>query len=681
MKKKTSFRMIARRIIPGILALWLLTIILVTLNNTAYIRDILYDSSAAFTDYLCERQLAPYFTEGDPRYGVQYDNTSIYEYDMLSTVLDCSLISGKTASISWQSRQHSEIIYYRLYSVPYPMETAAVLYDASGKILFSTDDDILYFSYLTQEEWETFDDSWPELLAKTGWIDFGKETVGDASLMTAIRQLFSEKLPVNTTNGLLRVRGYFEGNRLVPANVDYVSYDTPSRQTYHIKEARDLDLKNELVWRKVYESPDVSPEQSLKTYYLVYPYTWIHSEKKVTLDGKTYPSLVSLLKGLDIPSGGNVVFDPMNPSLYRIKYGLFSGLLMVNARLLSDPEQPLPEEKESSENRAVYIITAEKSSPLLCAVKGLGRIYLITFAAACLLAAILLFIVKRHLTDPVDKMITAMEEDSWNTDPPIKDTAVLWPEGMRLKKLFETLQRNTLENSRQITRLNTALDYARNAEEKRREMTSGMAHELKTPLAVIRSYAEGLKEHINENKRDHYIDVILKETDRTNEMVLSMLELSRLEAGRVTVSAEDFSLKELTEEVLEQFGKLAEEKNLTVSLDPGENFLTSADKALIRRVIENLVSNAVKYTENGGSIRCRIRHKDGKSCFSIENDCEPLSEDALTKVWDSFYRADASRSQKGTGIGLSIVKSIILLHGGTLSVKNTDTGVEFGFTL
>ena len=72
--------MIARRIIPGILALWLLTIILVTLNNTAYIRDILYDSPAAFTDYLCERQLAPYFTEGDPRYGVQYDNTSIYEY-------------------------------------------------------------------------------------------------------------------------------------------------------------------------------------------------------------------------------------------------------------------------------------------------------------------------------------------------------------------------------------------------------------------------------------------------------------------------------------------------------------------------------------------------------------------------------------------------------------------------
>ena len=681
MKKKTSFRMIARRIIPGILALWLLTIILVTLNNTAYIRDILYDSSAAFTDYLCEIQLTPYFTEGDPRCGVQYDNTSIYEYDMLSTVLDCSMISGKTASISWQSRQHSEIIYYRSYSVPYPMETAVAIYDAAGNLLFSTDDDILYFSYLTQEEWETFDDSWPELLAKTGWIDFGKETAGDASLMTAIRQLFSEEMPVNSVNGILRVSGYFQENRLIPADVDYISYDALPQKTYHIKDARDLDVKNELAWRKVYESPDVSPEQSLKTYYLVYPNTWLHSEKKVTLDGKTYPSLVSLLKGLDIPSDGNVVFNPMNPSLYRIKYGLFSGLLMVNARLLSDPEQPLPEEKESSENRAVYIITAEKSSPLLCAVKGLGRIYLITFAAACLLAAILLFIVKEHLTDPAKKMITAMEEGSWNTDPPIKDTAVLWPEGMRLKKLFETLQRNTLENSRQITRLNTALDYARNAEEKRREMTSGMAHELKTPLAVIRSYAEGLKEHINEDKRDHYIDVILKETDRTNEMVLGMLELSRLEAGKVMLSQEAFSLREVTGEVLEHFEKLSEEKNLTVSFDPGEDFLTYADKDLIGRAVENLVSNAVKYTDAGGSIECLIRQEAGKTRFTIRNDCEPLSEEALSKVWDTFYRADNARTRGGTGLGLAIVKNIILLHGGSLNVRNTDTGVEFNFMI
>ena len=123
MKKKTSFPMIARRIIPGILCLWLLTVILVTLNNTADIRDNLYDSAAGFTDYLCRKELEPFFTKDDPRYGRQYENPPQYEYAMLSTVLDCSLISGSSGTVSWSSLlDPTGTISYRSYSVPVPRD-------------------------------------------------------------------------------------------------------------------------------------------------------------------------------------------------------------------------------------------------------------------------------------------------------------------------------------------------------------------------------------------------------------------------------------------------------------------------------------------------------------------------------------------------------------------------------
>ena len=83
----------------------------------------------------------------------------------------------------------------------------------------------------------------------------------------------------------------------------------------------------------------------------------------------------------------------------------------------------------------------------------------------------------------------------------------------------------------------------------------------------------------------------------------------------------------------------------------------------------------------GGSIECLIRQEAGKTRFIIRNDCEPLSEEVLSKVWDTFYRADNARTRGGTGLGLAIVKNIILLHGGSLNVRNTDTGVEFSFML
>ena len=233
----------------------------------------------------------------------------------------------------------------------------------------------------------------------------------------------------------------------------------------------------------------------------------------------------------------------------------------------------------------------------------------------------------------------------------------------------------------EITRLNTALTYAKTAEENRRQLTSHIAHELKTPLAVVHSYAEGLKEHIAEDKRDKYVDVILSETERMDAMVLEMLDLSRLEAGKVKLARDQFSLGELAKSVFDRLEKAIEAKDLHLTCEFPENSAVTADESRIAQVVENFATNAVKYTPAGGNITVAITRNYRGITFTMANDCPPLSQEALDKVWDTFYRVDEARSGGGTGLGLAIAKQIIELHGGTCAAENTKTGVAFRFTL
>ena len=215
---------------------------------------------------------------------------------------------------------------------------------------------------------------------------------------------------------------------------------------------------------------------------------------------------------------------------------------------------------------------------------------------------------------------------------------------------------------------------------------SNITHELKTPLAVIHSYAEYLQEELSDPQQEKHLRTILEETEKMDAMVLQMLDLSRLEAGKVRLSTDRFSLTELTKAVAERMQPLFDARGLQVIFSIAENFTVTADEARMGQVITNLLSNAQKYTAAGGDICVRIYLRGSKACFRIKNTAEHLSQEALEKVWDSFYRMDTSRSTAGTGLGLSLVKSIVLLHSGTCYVKNITMengapGVDFGFDL
>ena len=320
------------------------------------------------------------------------------------------------------------------------------------------------------------------------------------------------------------------------------------------------------------------------------------------------------------------------------------------------------------------------ASPWRSAASALRNVYIVTFLLGIAGILLLCRALKRNVIEPLATVNKGIREGWTNINNP-DDPPAKFAEPFELINHYNDTKTQLSQNKDAIARLERSVDYAREAEDSRRQMTSNIAHELKTPLAVIRSYAEGLSERIAEDKRDMYMSVIMSETDRMNDMILEMLDLSRLEAGKVKLAREDFALSELVASVFGRLGRAIEAKELNLSLDQPEDSMVNADPSRIEQVISNFAVNAVKYTPFGGNIRARITKSRNSVAFAVENDSQALSNEALSKVWETFYSVDESRGGSGTGLGLAIAKSIIELHGGSCSVRNTKTGVEFSFTL
>ena len=160
-----------------------------------------------------------------------------------------------------------------------------------------------------------------------------------------------------------------------------------------------------------------------------------------------------------------------------------------------------------------------------------------------------------------------------------------------------------------------------------------------------------------------------------------MLELSRLEAGKVRLAADQFSLVRLTRSIFDTLTSMAQKRRIQIHYVLAEDFDITADEGRISQVITNFATNAIKYTPEGGNVWISVCRHSGRTIFKLENECDPLPPEALESVWNSFYRVDSSRTTPGTGLGLTIAKAIIELHGGTVHASGTSNGVEFRFEL
>lgn len=530
-------------------------------------------------------------------------------------------------------------------------QTAVAVYNGDEKLLEYSENSF-YIRYITEENWYTQESDMD--------YDGVAKTLYDPSQITKTALQVIQR----TDWIAMRFTGTIEDGYLTPSKIEYVSYDT----------YRDIAASR-------YGSGSYERHQRIQEMEDLYGLTWetllVSSydaegqQVYYTLDGD-----VSYYTAGDSLELNGVVYDDLMDYILQVKdtsvYNDYNSYKQGNLwdTLITDSWAV---HREANQDPAYKVLAAVRYSPMKIALDSLLYVYIGSFLLLVLGAVLLWRTLIRNLVFPIEAFNEAVEQN-WGPISSQNGSNGQWQEGQMLRDLYHNIR---MERSR----LTTSLQYAQEAEANRRQLTSHIAHELKTPLAVIHSYAEGLKEHIAEEKRDKYIDVILSEVERTDHMVLEMLDLSRLEAGKVKLSRDDFSIIALTQVIFEKLDMAIQAKDLMIEFAFPKDFTVTADEGRIAQVIENFATNAIKYTPIGGHIQVRIQTGRNGTSFTIENDSEPLSDEALTKVWDTFYRTDESRSGGGTGLGLAIAKNIVELHSGKCSVRNTKTGVAFTFTI
>ncbi|MRN53170.1 sensor histidine kinase [Paenibacillus monticola] len=259
-----------------------------------------------------------------------------------------------------------------------------------------------------------------------------------------------------------------------------------------------------------------------------------------------------------------------------------------------------------------------------------------------------------------------------------------------MSRSLNTLSQNLNTTLMELTSANMKLqeDVAekQRSEQLRKELIANISHELKTPLGIVKGFAEGLQDGVASEKKERYLALIVNETDRMNALIMDLLELSKFEARAIRLQPRSISLTTLIQKVADSFSQQLESKHLQfwINTVEVEELFVKADPRRMEQVVLNLLSNAIRHAVEKSVITIEIkRMSHGEMTTIIENTGSPIAEEDLSRIWDQFYRVERSRDRKsgGTGLGLAIVKHILELHESKFSVVNTKQGVAFSFTL
>lgn len=219
----------------------------------------------------------------------------------------------------------------------------------------------------------------------------------------------------------------------------------------------------------------------------------------------------------------------------------------------------------------------------------------------------------------------------------------------------------------------------------RQEFLNNVSHELKTPIALVQGYAEGLKENISDDpeSREFYCDVIMDEAAKMNKLVKNLLTLNQLESGRDEVTMERFDIVSLIRGVLQSMDIMIQQKEAKVNFEASDPVYVWADEFKIEEVVTNYTSNALNHLNGEKEIEIRVLPEDDRVRVTVFNTGTPIPEEDIPKLWNKFYKVDKARTREygGSGIGLSIVKAIMESLHQQYGVQNYDNGVEFWFTL
>jgi signal transduction histidine kinase len=321
-----------------------------------------------------------------------------------------------------------------------------------------------------------------------------------------------------------------------------------------------------------------------------------------------------------------------------------------------------------------YIVLAKTMKGIRESVSIANRFYLFTGLLMMLLGAVATLFFSRVITSPLVEM-SKVSRNIANLD---FDKRVEIRSQDEIGALGESI--NNIADQ-----LSVNIEHLQKDIERRKRLVRDLTHELKTPIAVVKGYAEGLQYGVasTEEKRMDYCQIIVSECDRMDEMVKELLDLSRLEEGQGVLVKTKFPAVNLSKSIEQRFSKALQDKQLKLVVHCLEDVCFYADYDLLQRSVDNYITNAIKYAKEGSTLHLTIVNEEGETRLEVFNRGPSLCEGDLEKIWDVFYMGDSARSRSlgSHGVGLAIVQSIITAHGGKVKACNQEDGVCFSFTI
>ncbi|MDG0793623.1 ATP-binding protein [Cohnella ginsengisoli] len=337
---------------------------------------------------------------------------------------------------------------------------------------------------------------------------------------------------------------------------------------------------------------------------------------------------------------------------------------------------------------ARYLFAMTSLQPVGEAVDMLKRYIAYLAPVVLVIGLVLSWVYSRMVSRPLVRLTrsaTRLSELDFAGQEEIRSKDEFGELSRRMTAMSRNLEAALAELRQANVRLKQDVEEKERSERLRKELVANISHELKTPLGIVKGFAEGLQDGVAADKRERYLSLIVTETDRMNALIMDMLELSRYEVRAVQLHPEAISLTSLIQKALRSFSGQLEEKGLRLEANAiGEAWQVDADSKRIEQVLMNLLSNSIRHAAEGGKLAIEVtRPSQGKVRTTIENEGPPIAQADLERIWEQFYRIERSRDRKsgGTGLGLAIVKHILTLHGSDFGVRNTAQGVAFYFTL
>ncbi len=302
---------------------------------------------------------------------------------------------------------------------------------------------------------------------------------------------------------------------------------------------------------------------------------------------------------------------------------------------------------------------------------------------AVLFGAMVMYMVSRNFTAPIKEMANVAQKMR-ELDFDAKVTNITSDElgdlGICINDLSGKLEQTISELKTANNELRKDIDQKTKIDDMRKEFLSHVSHELKTPIALIQGYAEGLKENVfDDEDKDYYLDVIADEAQKMSRMVKRLLELNEIEFGQDKLQFERFDVVELLKNLTSSADILFQKKGVTLDFVQEESIYVWADEFMIEEVLSNYISNAVNHVYDGGVVRVSFEQREKDVRIYIYNDGDLIPEEDLDKIWIKFFKVDKARTRSygGNGIGLSIVSAAMSAHGKDFGVSNKENGVEF----